>query len=163
MASEFIEFLRPLTIIGRIPALRRVPFNIRMPLQDTGSSVSWVGEGLAKPVTKFHFDTATLRFAKAAGIVVLTEELVRFSNPSAESLVRTDLAAAIRQFLDEQFVDPTVVAVVNVSPASITNGAGTVAPPGTAAEDFHNDLRLALTQMMSNIDPAVIIIAINLA
>ncbi len=29
----------------------------------------------------------TLRFTKVAGIVVLTDELVRFSNPSAEAIV----------------------------------------------------------------------------
>lgn len=154
MASEFIEYLRPQTIIGKLP-LRKVPFNIRMPLQDLGSSVNWVGEGLAKPVTKLHFDTATFRFAKAAGIVVLTDELVRFSNPSAEDLVRADLVATIRQFLDEQFVDPAVAAVANVSPASITNGSTTTAASGTTAEDFRADLKLALNAMIgANIDPA---------
>ena len=155
MASEFIEFLRPQTIIGKIPGLRRVPFNITLPLQDSGSSVGWVGEGLQKPVSKLHLDTVNFRFAKAAGIVVLTEELLRFSNPSAEALVRTDLAAAIAQFLDEQFIDPTVTAVANVSPASITNGAGTIAASGTTATDFRNDLGDALTQMVNaNVDPS---------
>jgi hypothetical protein len=44
--------------------------------------------------------------------------------------------------LDAQFVDPTVAAVANVSPASITNGAGTSAATGTtqaaAAIDFQS-------------------------
>lgn len=155
MASEFIEFLRPLTIIGRIPTLRRVPFNIKVPLQSAGAGVNWVGEGLAKPVTKMTFSTATLRFAKVAGIIVLTEELVRFSNPAAEGLVRTDMAAAIQEFIDEQFVDPTVTAVANVSPASITQGAGNAAATGTTADDFRHDLQLALTQLIAaNISPA---------
>lgn len=155
MASEFIEFLRPQTIIGKIPGLRRVPFNIKLPLQNAGSSVGWVGEGAQKPVSKLNFDTVNFRFAKAAGIVVLTDELVRFSNPSAEALVRTDLAAAIAQFLDEQFIDPTVAEVANVSPASITNGAGTIAASGTDATAFRNDLADALTQMLNaNVDPS---------
>lgn len=154
MASEFIEYLRPQTIIGKLP-LRKVPFNIRIPVQDLGSSVNWVGEGLAKPVTKLHFDTATFRFAKAAGIVIMTDELVRFSNPAAEDVVRGDLSATIRQFLDEQFVDPSVAVVANVSPASITNGSTTTAASGTTAEDFRNDLKLALAAMIAaNIDPA---------
>ncbi len=167
MASEFIEFLRPQTIIGKfgangVPALRRVPFNIKVPTQTAGSSAAWVGEGLAKPVTKINLNTATLRFAKVAGIVVMTDELVRFSNPSAEALVRDDLSAAIIQFLDEQFVDPTVTAVVNVSPASITNGVGNMAASGTTAEDFRNDLRAAITQMINaNINPAGVVIVMQ--
>jgi hypothetical protein len=69
------------------------------------------------------FDTLTLRWAKAAAISVLTEELVRFSNPAAEDVVRQDLARGIVQFLDRQFVDPSVAEVTNVSPASITNSS----------------------------------------
>jgi ATP-dependent Clp endopeptidase proteolytic subunit ClpP/HK97 family phage major capsid protein len=154
MASEFIDFLRPMTILGKMTGLRSVPFNIRIPLQDAGSSVNWVGEGNTKPVSKLHFDTTTLRFAKAAGIVVITDELVRFSNPSAEALVRTDMANAIRQFLDEQLVDPNVAAVANVNPASITNGAATSVASGTTADDLRNDIATALQSFIAaNIDP----------
>lgn len=140
MANEFIELLRPATIIGRIPGLRRVPFNISMPAQTTGSTVGWVGEGAPKPVSALAFNTVTLRFTKAAGIVVLTEELVRFSNPSAEAIVRQDLTDAIAQFLDRQFIDPAVAEVANVSPASITNGAFKVIASGTDAAALRTDL-----------------------
>jgi hypothetical protein len=51
----------------------------------------------------------------------MTEELVRLSSPSAEVLVRDDLAAAITQFIDSEFIDPTK-ASTDVSPASITYG-----------------------------------------
>lgn len=149
MASEFIEFLRPQTLIGRIPGLRRVPFNIKLPRQTAGSSTGWVGEGLGKPVSKLSFDTVTLRWAKAAGIVVMTDELVRFSNPSAEALVRQDLAASMVQFLDRQFIDPDVAAVANVSPASVTNGADTSAAGGTTADFLRTDAKEAFGAFMS--------------
>jgi HK97 family phage major capsid protein len=121
MTQEFIDYLRPLTIIGRIPGLRRVPFKIKIPRQTGAATVNWVGEGKVKPLTSMAFDTVTMDFAKIAGIIPLTEELVRFSNPSAEALVRDELANAIVQFMDSQFVDPTK-ASNDVSPASITNG-----------------------------------------
>src|SRR5690606_32806275 len=111
MSGEFIELLRPETIIGKIQGLRRVPFNIKMPAQTSGSTVGWVGEGRPKPVSSLAFDTVTLGFAKAAGIVVLTDELVRFSNPSAEAIVRQDLIESMAQFLDKDFVDPAKAAV----------------------------------------------------
>jgi HK97 family phage major capsid protein/HK97 family phage prohead protease len=142
MASEFIEYLRPMTIIGRIAGFRRVPFNIKMPLQDSGSTGQWVGEGVMKPVNKLHFDTATLRFSKIAGIVVLTDECVRFSSPSIEAIVRQDLANCISQFMDEQFIDPTVTESANVSPASITQGAHTTAAGGTTAAFLRSDFKL---------------------
>ena len=43
VAAEFAEFLRPMTIIGRIPGLRRVPFNISLPRATSGlvGGVGW--------------------------------------------------------------------------------------------------------------------------
>lgn len=162
MASEFIEFLRPQTIIGKIVGFRRVPFNVKMPLQDAGSSVGWVGQGSRKPVSKLNFDTTQLGIAKAAGIVVLTDELVRVSNPSAEAIVRQDMAGAIRQFLDEQFVDPTIAESANVSPASVTNGASNSAASGTSADDFRADFKTAITAIIANeIDPSTLTIAMR--
>lgn len=155
MASEFIELLRPQTIIGRMTGLRNVPFNIRMPGQTGGSSVGWVGEGQAKPVSALSFDTTTLRFTKVAGIVVLTDELVRFSNPSAEAIVRQDLTATIAQFLDEQFVDPAVAEVANVSPASVTNGVTPIAASGTDADSLRADVRAVFNAFIAaNMTPS---------
>jgi HK97 family phage major capsid protein len=116
--------LRPATIIGRIvnPGLRRVPFNIRVAGKTQGSTVGWVGEALAKPVSELKFNEVTLGFAKAAGIVVISEELARFSRPGAEDLITSDLRDTMQQFLDTQFVDPAVTASAGVRPASITNG-----------------------------------------
>jgi HK97 family phage major capsid protein len=132
IAAEFIELLRPATIIGQFPptgsgALRTIPFNTKVPAQTAGGTYGWVGESKPKPVTKLAFAATTLPIAKAAGIIVLTEELVRLSNPSAEDLVRRDMIAGIAQFLDAQFIDPAVAAVAGVNPASITNGAPTAA------------------------------------
>ncbi|WP_343232560.1 phage major capsid protein [Microvirga antarctica] len=141
MASEFAELLRPQTIIGRIPGLRRVPFNIKIPRQTGGSSASWVGEGAPKPVSELSFDQITLGTTKLAGIVVLTEELVRASNPAAESIVRQDLSDTIIQTMDKDFVDPAKAAVANVSPASITNGVTPVVASGTDADAVRGDVR----------------------
>lgn len=149
MVSEFLEYLRPRTIIGRIPGLRRVPFKVKIQRQTGGGTVNWVGEGKVKPLTNQTFDTVTLEFAKIAGIVPLTEELVRFSDPSAEALVREDLANSIVAFMDSQFVDPTK-ASNDVSPASITNGVSADAPTGTSAAALRLDLKTLLTGMYSN-------------
>lgn len=126
MAAEFLEYLRPQTILGKLDGVRRVPFNIRYAIQDGGSTVAWVGQGAPKPVSELSFTSGTLGFAKAAGIVVITEELARFSSPAAEIVVRDDMAAQMRYFLDVQFIDPGVAAVANVSPASVLNGSSNI-------------------------------------
>lgn len=144
MASEFIELLRESTIIGRINGFRRVPFNVTMPRQTSGSTVGWVGQGAPKPVSELAFDSVSLGMAKAAGIVVVSEELARSSAPSAEAVIRADLQAAITKFLDTQFIDPSVAAVSNVSPAAVTNGASVIDATGLTAAHLRADFAAAL-------------------
>lgn len=132
--NDFLELLRPKTILGRIPGLRHVPFNTSMPAQTAGGTYKWVGQGKLKPVTNAQYASVTLTYAKASGIIVLTEELVRQSTPSAEAAVRDEMVKGVMQFLDTQFVDSTVAAVATVNPASITNGVtGTAASAATGA------------------------------
>lgn len=118
-----------------------MPFNIKIPRQLTGSTVNWVGQGKAKPVGALSFDQITLGMTKAAGIVVITDELLRASNPAAEALVRQDLIDQMAQFLDKDFVDPAKAAVADVSPASITNGVTPVVASGTDADALRSDIQ----------------------
>jgi HK97 family phage major capsid protein/HK97 family phage prohead protease len=138
--NEFLELLRPRTLIGRIPGLRQVPFNVSVPTQTTGGVYGWVGQNKPKPVTKADYATVTVPFAKAAGIIVISEELAMLSSPSAEGLVREEMIAGMGAFLDTQLVDPAVAVVANVSPASITNGAATIASSGVTGAAAKVDL-----------------------
>lgn len=144
MASEFINYLRPQTILGKLDGLRRVPFNIRYASQTSGTTVGWVGQGKGKPVSKPQYTSGSLGFAKQAGIVVITEELARFSSPAAEETVRNDLVEQMIYFGDQQFIDPGVAAVANVNPASILNGASAVrqaAATWTSAANIETDVK----------------------
>lgn len=147
LVAEFLELLRPATLLGRIPGLRNVPFNIKVPTQTAGGTYSWVGEGRPKPLTNPTFSQATLDVAKAAGIIVLTEELVRYSSPSAEALVRDEMIQGIARFLDDAFIDPTAAAVADVNPASITNGVAGTAASGTAESNARADINALLKRM----------------
>lgn len=154
LASEFLEMLRPLTILGRfgaanIPGMRRVPFNVRIASQTGGGTYGWVGEGAPKPVGELTLTDVTLRWAKAAGIIVITKELAMFSSPSAEALVRDDMLKGMAQFLDAQFINPQIAAVANVSPASITNGVTDVPATGTTAAAFQADAATLFGRMFT--------------
>ena len=150
LATEFVEYLRPQTIVGRfgtngIPSLRRTPFNVRVGGQATGASASWVGQGLAKPVTQFDTTASTLGFTKIATIAVLTQELARFSSPGAETMVRDELAAAVIERMDQDFINPAITAIADVRPASILNGVTPVTMTGSDAAA----IRAALGDLLS--------------
>ncbi len=140
LTGEFLEYLRPKTIIGRLP-LTRVPFYSRVQSQTSGGSANWVGQAVQKPVTKFDYDALTLTSAKVAAIAVLSDELVRFSSPSAEGRVRDSLVGIITERLDRDFIDPDKAVSANVSPASITNGITGLTPSsGGDAADVRTDV-----------------------
>ena len=125
-AGDFVEFLRPQTIVGKfgaggIPGLRRVPFNVKIVGQTSGATANWVGEGKGKPVTKWGYNDVTIGMTKVAAIAVLTDELVRSSDPAADMLARDELARAIIAKLDTSFISADA-AVPNVSPAGILAG-----------------------------------------
>jgi HK97 family phage major capsid protein len=152
--GDFINFLRPQTIIGRfgqggVPALRSIPFNVRIKGQTSGGEGYWVGEGAPKPLTKMDFNDVELRWAKVANIAVLTDELVRMSTPSAELLVRDSLAQALIARLDVDFVNPAKAAVADVSPASITNSATAVPATGTDYDAFKVDAKVMMGRFIA--------------
>jgi HK97 family phage major capsid protein/HK97 family phage prohead protease len=140
MAEDFLEFLRPQTLLGKVPNLRRVPFKVRVPRQLTGGTAYWPGPGAAKPLTSFQFDTVTLDFTKIATIAVLTDEVVRLSSPNAETLVRDQLAAALIQKLDDDFINPDNAGVGTTQPASITHGVAGIASAGNTEANVRTDI-----------------------
>jgi HK97 family phage major capsid protein len=155
MVADFIEYLRPQTIIGRIPNIRMVPFNIRVPRQTGGGSAAWVGEGAPKPVTAVAFDYVELKYTKLATIAVITEELARFSSPSAETIIRDTLATAIIQQMDSDFVNPANAGTSNVKPASITNGVSAVPSEGNTEAEIRLDVGNVFAPFIAaNLTPA---------
>lgn len=142
-SQDFIDYLRPRTLIGQAN-FRPIPFNVRIPRQTSGGTARWVGQGKSKPVTKFDFDAIFTTFTKVAAISVITEELARFSDPSAEALVRDQLADTVIKHIDSDLFDPDVAAVANVNPAGLLNGVDPVAGPAGGDPD---DIRCALLRL----------------
>lgn len=144
--AAFLEWLNPQTILGRfgnggVPALTSLMFRVPIITQLSGGEAYWTGEGKAKGLTSFSFERTTLEPLKVANICALTQESIRYSNPKSDLLVRDALAKALRRRLDIDFIDPAKTAVPGVSPASITNGAETIASSGEAADDVRLDIR----------------------
>jgi len=175
--ADFVEFLRPQTIIGRfeaggVPSLRRIPFRTALISQTSGGAGYWVGEGKAKPLTSITGTRTTLEPLKVANIAVVTDELLRDSSPSAEMLLRDTLAAALRERLDRDFIDPAKSASSGISPASITNGVSPLPATGTGdADDIRADVKAAFSAFIAAnnaptsgvwIMPATVALAVSL-
>ncbi|TPT71235.1 phage major capsid protein [Acinetobacter baumannii] len=148
LVGEFIDLLRPRTIIDQLQGFRRVPFNVTIPTKTSGSIVNWVGEAKRKPVTNLAFGKTNLGFAKIAGIVPFSDELSRFSNPNVDRMVRDDLSDTIVEFMNDQFIDPAKGETVD-SPASILNGVTPIVASGITAEQIKSDLRKLRTQFIT--------------
>lgn len=143
--ADFVEYLRPMTIIGQfgangIPSLRRVPFRTVLASQSAGTTGYWVGEGQPKPVSKPTFGSTYLVPYKCAAIAVATMELLRDSSPSAEAIIRDDIAKAVAAKIDTDFIDPQKGLETNVSPASISNGVTVNTSSGRDADSVRADI-----------------------
>lgn len=143
LASEFIDLLRPATIVGKLSQVRNVPQDIRIPRQTTGTTASWIGEGKPAPITNAAFGDLTVGSHKLGGIAVFTEDLLRRSEPAAEAMVRDDLLVAVTNAIDLAFITSTNAGIAGVKPASIANGAGTAAATGTTATHVRADVKAA--------------------
>lgn len=144
-SGDFVEYLRPQTLIGQfgqngVPDFRRIPFNVHIRGQTSGGTGYWVGEGKPKPVTKAGFNDTYHGYFKLATISVISEELIRFSDPSAERLVRDDIAAAVIQTMDSDFIDPANGGTPNVKPASITSGVPAITSSGDDGDAVRADI-----------------------
>jgi HK97 family phage major capsid protein len=128
-------------------------FNVPMVQQTAGGAGYWVGEGRAKPLTSFNFARLTLPPLKVANICVLTMESIRFSSPKSDTIVRDQLAAALKERLDLDFISPSKTAVAGVSPASITNGAPSIVSSGDDADAVRLDIRSLIAKYMAANNP----------
>jgi hypothetical protein len=145
--ADFVEFLRPMTVLGRfgtgnVPSLTRIPFRVPLISETSEADAQWVGEGRAKPLTRIGAGRTELTPLKIATIAVQTMELIRDSSPSSDILIRNSLAKAVAKRSDLSFVDPTNAPSTGVRPGSILNGVTAIAnSTATGADGVREDVQ----------------------
>ncbi|THV13739.1 phage major capsid protein [Rhizobium rhizophilum] len=145
--ADFVEFLRPMTVLGRfgtgnIPSLTRIPFRVPLISEASETDAQWVGEGKAKPLTRMTAGRTELNPLKIATIAVQTMELIRDSSPSSDILIRNSLAKAIAKRSDLSFIDPTNAPSAGVRPGSILNGVTAITnSAATGADGVREDVQ----------------------
>ena len=140
LAQDFLQAVRARSVVDRLTGTRRAPFNTRVPVEVTGGGGGWIGPGLPIPLAKSAFENISLTRHKAGVLIALTEELLQSLSPAAISSIKESLIAGVTHFLDQQFLDPSIAAVANVSPASVTNGGVEIISSGSTAAAITADL-----------------------
>lgn len=151
--ADFVEFLRPRTLIGRISdRLRNLPFDTPVLIQSTGGTAKWVKEGDAKPLTRWQYTRTKLSPLKVAAIAAATKETLRRATPAADTLLRDELARSVQATLDTTFIDPNAAAVTDESPASILNGVTPLTlSGGTDSSAVRCDVEVFMNQFADNL------------
>ncbi|MFA5398023.1 MAG: phage major capsid protein [Methanogenium sp.] len=81
-----------------LPALQGSP--VQIPRQSAGSTAYWVGENQSITESSITLEQINLTPKKVAALVKLSNTLIRLSNPSAEALVRMDIARSLALKID---------------------------------------------------------------
>jgi hypothetical protein len=142
-AIEFLEYVRPLTIIGKLAGLRYVPSNLPYAAMSGGAVAAWTGTGKAAKVSRAAFARDSLMPLKCTALVVQSNELLQANSTEGELLIRNDLARAVIQLSDSSFISPTNTGVANETPASVTHVAAAQSPTDSSG-DVADDIATAI-------------------
>lgn len=101
--AEIIEMVQANLVLGKLgismmTGLTSSPIDI--PKQTGGSTGYWVGENQALTKSELTFGQITMSPKMVGALVAMSNRLLRMSNPSAEAIVRRDLANCISKSID---------------------------------------------------------------
>lgn len=147
VAFDLAAYLRPRTLIGRLPFLP-APFRTRVVRQTTPVAAAWKQEGQPIPFRASAFSAGeTIEPLTVASGILLTQELARSQARGAMDMLLNDATAGIRYVLDETLMDPMNGGIAGVRPAAITSiaaGATHIELTQTTVADLDAAMRDAL-------------------
>lgn len=149
--ADFIEYLRPRTVVGQVSdRLRRLPFDTQVLVQGSSGSAKWVAEGTAKPLTQWTYTRTKLAPLKVATIAAATKEMLNRASAAADALIRDELTRAVGAAIDGTFVSADA-AVSGESPAGIRNGVTGLALTGDGSiEGIRCDAAAMLKELVQD-------------
>lgn len=105
-SAEVIELLRPIAVVRSMnPVILPMPGgNTTTPKLTGGANAHYVGENADITAADPQLGTLRLTARKLAAIVPISNDLLRFSSPQADAVVRDDMVAAIAIAEDQTFI-----------------------------------------------------------
>lgn len=105
-SSELIELLRPMSVVRSFgPRFMPMPNgNMTIPKQTGGATAGYVGEGEERNASQPSGGQVKLTARKLLSHVPISNDLIRFSSPQADVMVRDDLLAVLATTEDLNFL-----------------------------------------------------------
>jgi HK97 family phage major capsid protein len=105
-ASEIIDVLRARTVMRRmgVPTLRMSTGTFSIPKITAGSTGYYIGENTNITKSELTTGNVTLTFKKLAALVPVSNDLLRYSQPSADTIIRNDVVRALQSREDQAFI-----------------------------------------------------------
>ncbi|MCU7837079.1 MAG: phage major capsid protein [gamma proteobacterium symbiont of Taylorina sp.] len=144
LQQQFIELLRPRSLLYQLRDMAlNLPFGIdgkiTIPRQTTSTNSSWIGEGGAIKVSALSFDNIELTPKNNAVISVITDELLKRSDPGALDIVQSDVLNSISSGVDTTFTSND--AATATSPAGLQTFGTRTASVGNSLDNISSDLK----------------------
>lgn len=108
-STDVIELLRPSAVVRSLdPTTMPMPMgSVKVPKITSGVTASYVGEssgGTNIAASAVGTGQITLTFKKLAALVPISNDLVRYSSPSADGIVRDDMVRSLATREDKAFI-----------------------------------------------------------
>jgi HK97 family phage major capsid protein len=105
-SQDIIELLRPSAVVRSLdPSIMPMPMgSVKVPKITQGATASYIGENANITQSQEGTGQLTLTFKKLAALVPLSNDLVRYSSPAADSIVRDDMVRAMATREDKAFI-----------------------------------------------------------
>ena len=108
-SQEVIEFLRARAVVRRMgtPTMPVPTGTLKVPKISGGATSYYIGENTAATKSEQTTGQITLTFKKLVTLVPMSNDLLRYSSPGADTIVRNDMVNATRVTEDQAFIRGT--------------------------------------------------------
>lgn len=158
-SQDVIELLRPSGAVRSMgPETLPMPTGVmRIPKITSGATASYTGENTNATKSEVQTGQITLQNKKLISLVPMSNDLVRFSSPQADTIVRNDMIRAMAQREDQAFIrDDGTSATPKGLKNWIASGNKFTANSSVSLDNTTNDLGKALEKLMAANVPLVI-------
>ena len=105
-SNEVIELLRSQSVVRKLGArtVQMPTGTLKYPKIATGAAANYIGENVNISKSEETFGQLPLTFKKLAVLTPISNDLLRYSSPSADAIVRDDLVSAMATKEDTSFI-----------------------------------------------------------
>lgn len=105
-SQDVIDLLRPASVVRKLnPVIMPMPTGtVRVPKITSGSSGSYIGENTNIPKSEVQTGQITLTWKKLAVLVPISNDLLRYSSPGADAIVRDDMVRGLASRENQAFI-----------------------------------------------------------